>query len=319
MAKISTYPFPSPPSASDYVIGTDTNDALATKNFMISDILALGGTTYVPYTGAVQDVDLGSFSLYTYSLYMNGGSFYDGNGSPGSMGEILSSQGPGNSPIWVDLSTLAGAYVPYTGATGDVDLGSYSLYTYSIILQGGTIIDGNNLEGTLGQVLTSQGPGNMPLWQDVPVASKNYGSFYTNSSQIIGVVADKLKLDSVAYQNGISVISDGANLTQITFSKTGIYSMSFIGNLFNSSGSKHYCGLHLNKNGTTPLQSIANSNNTTYVEGNSILTFNVNWMVDVVAGDYIYLYFYSSDTSLFLAYISGTPNGSSVRLNVIEI
>jgi len=106
MAKISTYPFPSPPSASDYVIGTDTNDALATKNFMISDILALGGTTYVPYLGANQDVDLGTFSLYTYSLYMNGGPIWDGNGSPGSSGQILSSNGPGSSPTWENVSSL---------------------------------------------------------------------------------------------------------------------------------------------------------------------------------------------------------------------
>lgn len=102
MAKISTYPFPSPASASDYVIGTDANDALATKNFLISDILALGGPIYVPYTNAINDVDLGTFSLYTYSLYMNGGPIWDGNGSPGSSGQILSSQGPGSSPVWID-------------------------------------------------------------------------------------------------------------------------------------------------------------------------------------------------------------------------
>jgi hypothetical protein len=106
MAKISTYSFPATPSASDYVIGTDTNDSLATKNFMISDIIALAGSTYVPYTGATQDVDLGGFSLYTTSLYMNGGSFYDGNGLPGSSGQVLTSQGPGVSPLWDNISSL---------------------------------------------------------------------------------------------------------------------------------------------------------------------------------------------------------------------
>lgn len=41
MAKISTYPEPTPPSLSDYLIGTDVSDYEATKNFLISDILNL--------------------------------------------------------------------------------------------------------------------------------------------------------------------------------------------------------------------------------------------------------------------------------------
>ena len=232
MAKISTYPFPASPSLSDYVIGTDSNDALATKNFMISDILALGGTTYVPYTGAIQDVDLGSYSLYTYSLYMQGGPIYDGNGSPGSSGEILSSQGPGASPVWVDLSTLATAYVPYTGASQDVDLGSYLIYTYGVVLQGGTIVDGNDSEGTAGQVLTSQGPGNMPLWQDTSMVPKQYGSFYNNATQTIAAALPNsypVIIGGVDVSNGVSVVSDGVNLTRITVSKTALYNISFTG------------------------------------------------------------------------------------------
>ena len=107
MAKISTYPFASKPSLKDYVIGTETNDNLNTKNFMISDIIDLIDlTVYVPYTGATQDVDLGTYSLYTYSLYMSGGPIWDADGSPGSLSQILCSQGPGSSPIWKDFSNL---------------------------------------------------------------------------------------------------------------------------------------------------------------------------------------------------------------------
>jgi len=45
MAKISTYPQPTPPQLSDYVIGTDISDLLMTKNFVLSDILTLATTT----------------------------------------------------------------------------------------------------------------------------------------------------------------------------------------------------------------------------------------------------------------------------------
>lgn len=41
MAKISTYPQPTPPQLGDYVVGTDISDLLMTKNFKISDIIAL--------------------------------------------------------------------------------------------------------------------------------------------------------------------------------------------------------------------------------------------------------------------------------------
>lgn len=45
MAKISTYPQPTPPQLSDYLIGTDISDLLMTKNFILSDILTLATTT----------------------------------------------------------------------------------------------------------------------------------------------------------------------------------------------------------------------------------------------------------------------------------
>ena len=45
MAKISTYPQPTPPQLGDYVIGTDISDLLMTKNYLISDIITLATTT----------------------------------------------------------------------------------------------------------------------------------------------------------------------------------------------------------------------------------------------------------------------------------
>jgi hypothetical protein len=45
MAKISTYPEPTPPNLNDFLLGTDVSDSDNTKNFKISDVLALWGST----------------------------------------------------------------------------------------------------------------------------------------------------------------------------------------------------------------------------------------------------------------------------------
>ena len=74
MAKISTYPFASIPTLGDYVIGTVNIDSKETKNFRISDILALSGAgLFVPYTGATEDVDLGSNAIIASSFIKLGG------------------------------------------------------------------------------------------------------------------------------------------------------------------------------------------------------------------------------------------------------
>jgi len=196
MARISTYPGPSSPSLSDMLIGTDVNDMNMTKNFSILDILSVSGSTaYVPYIGATNNVNLGTYNLLTdevnpvsdifiiqdffqsyggvkldytlgvikyyfgdfdvrssglaliidevnstlkigYNNYITindalnrielSGSLYT-NGSVGSSGQILTSQGAGLSPTWALPN-----FVPYTGATGDVNLGFYKLTTYAL-------------------------------------------------------------------------------------------------------------------------------------------------------------------------------------------
>lgn len=68
MAKISSYTVVGSPSLSDILIGSDSNDSNATKNFSIGGMLGLANdpsvlTGFVPYIGATQDVDLGSFGI----------------------------------------------------------------------------------------------------------------------------------------------------------------------------------------------------------------------------------------------------------------
>ena len=72
MSKISIYPIISSPTLGDYLIGTDVNNSLNTKNFLLSDILNLAGSVgYIPYVGATQDADFGSYGINVDYLSFN--------------------------------------------------------------------------------------------------------------------------------------------------------------------------------------------------------------------------------------------------------
>lgn len=101
----------------------------------------LGG--YVPYVGATTDVDLGAsgiiadFAELNYaeiqtSLYLGLNAEISLDGNPGSLGDIMISSGPGVVPQWKSQNDLLGGFVPYTGATGDVDLDSFDLSANNI-------------------------------------------------------------------------------------------------------------------------------------------------------------------------------------------
>ena len=144
MGKISSYPSDANVTTSDRLIGSDNENSNETKNFEIGDIINLAASIivppggFVPYTGASSNVDLGAFALTTSYLTSNLGMFIDGaislNGDEGLTGEFLVSQGPGATPSWTNPSSV---FVPYTGATADVDLGSYDIdadaATFSVV------------------------------------------------------------------------------------------------------------------------------------------------------------------------------------------
>lgn len=133
MAKISTYPFPSSVSLSDYVIGTVDSSSNETKNFKILDIISLpGSTTYVPYTGATANVVLGTKSLSGFDITatnsLNTSGPITSLGVAGLSGQVLKSSGPGAAPYWSSLATSSGLYAqislgtPVVFASGEASL-----------------------------------------------------------------------------------------------------------------------------------------------------------------------------------------------------
>jgi len=122
MAKISTYATTAP-DLGDMLIGTDVNDMNNTKNFTIGSLLSLpGSTAYVPYTGALFNVNLGGNDITALGFIAIGGLGTD----------FLKADGSLDNTAYLPVSTAATTYVPYTGATGNVDLGSNRLTATSL-------------------------------------------------------------------------------------------------------------------------------------------------------------------------------------------
>ena len=93
MAKISSYPNANPVNLSDRVIGTDSANNDATKNFTVSSMLALVNdptvlTGFVPYTGAIANVDLGVYDLDANNIQADNIQANDVSAGDGSFTEI---------------------------------------------------------------------------------------------------------------------------------------------------------------------------------------------------------------------------------------
>jgi len=134
MAKISTYPIISLPTFNDLLIGTDVENLNETKNFTIGDIadLIIVGN-YVPYIGAIDDVDLGIHSITASSFIVPGGlstEFVKADGSldstvyqpagnyiTGLSGEATAS-GPGVSAVVLSNGAVIGKVLTGLTITG---------------------------------------------------------------------------------------------------------------------------------------------------------------------------------------------------------
>lgn len=128
MSKISSYANDSTPNLSDKVIGTDVDNMNATKNFTIGQILDLANLdTFVPYTGANANVNLGAFGITANSFIKVGG----------TSSQFLKANGSVDTNTYALASSLL-SYVPYAGATASVNLGPHNITANSIIKLGGT-------------------------------------------------------------------------------------------------------------------------------------------------------------------------------------
>ena len=284
------------------------------------------------------------------------------NGSVGTSGQVLTSQGVGLPPKWAAIGALA--YVPYTGAVNDVDLGIYKLIadridagidvrTSQVTSQGanfylqdptntfsglwfdytgfkyyigdiafqlnGTILTvddfNNRVElnsqlytngsvGTSGQLLASQGAGLPPTWTSIPSPILYHGSFYhtANISALIANTAYPLPMNStdIASTNGVSVVVGPSGPTRITYANDGVYNIQFSGQLVrNTGGSTEAVIIWIRKNGTLVANNVPWTSTRVDMKANQgYLVAAWNFFIDIVAGDWIELCWSTSSTSI---------------------
>ena len=328
MARISTYATTAP-ALGDMLIGTDVNDMNSTKNFTIGSLLSIpGSTAYVPYTGALYNVNLGGNDITAFGFIV-----------PGGLGtDFLKADGSLDNTVYLPVSTATATYVPYTGAIGNVNLGlngltasALEITTDSVIMQGiqcfsgdffqigsngwlasGFLVDfvnnryylgdwGNSVNGTyihvddlnqeielsqalktnggvgsIGDILVSQGAGLPATW-----TSPVYGSFYDVTNQTtLGAAFELIQFGSNDIVNGVTITNDLlGDPTQITFSATGVYNIQFSSQLKKTGGGgATIFYIYLIKDGNP----VTNSTTAVTLENNGDLAVAAwNWFIDV--------------------------------------
>jgi hypothetical protein len=131
---------------------------------------------------------------------------------------------------------------------------------------------------------------------------------------------------NVDLSNGVSVVTNGTNLTRITFANTGIYNLQFSSQFQNADNAQHDVTVWLRLNGTdvngssglisVPARKSAGAGN----EGHVIAGWN--YVLSVVAGQYYELVWstdsYTNVTMQYYAAGSPPPSAASVILTVTQ-
>lgn len=249
MGKISGYANDSTPNLGDKLIGTDVDNMNATKNFTISQILSLGASS--------------------------------------------------------------GLFVPYTGAIGSVDLGSYSIGANSFI----------KLGGTSSQFLKADGSVDSTTY----ATALYYGSFYDTTTQTAAAAntAYAVKLNSTVSTatSGFSILTDGlGDKTIIKAANAGVYNIQFSAQLRRGSGgTSETVDFWLKKNGVN----VPYTNTSVSVQANAgLLVAAWNFFIQMDAGAEAQLMWATTTTAIDMPYAPSSvihPETPSVILTVNKV
>jgi len=194
---------------------------------------------------------------------------FSANGSTGTSGQVLTSNGSTGSPYW---STVSGVNVAAQYAWTNVHTFSSNVQILSsgklIVNSGAQIIDSTGSQGTAGYVLTSNGAGNV-YWA-AAAAGTNVASQYTwsNTQTFQNTITFSTSIlantvNAAAYTVGTSFV---ANTSRVTVSGLPIY----------ANGGAGSAGQLLTSNGTTgsPYWSTVNTNTSAQYTWTNTQTFS---------------------------------------------
>jgi len=155
-----------------------------------------------------------------------------------------------------------------------------------------------------------------------------YGAWQDNVTQTAAVsnTGYAMIFRTIDLSNGVSVVSNGTNLTRITFANTGVYNLQFSSQFQNADNAQHDITVWLRLNGTdvagsaglisVPARKSAGAGN----EGHLITGWN--YVLSVVAGQYYELMWSTTNaanvTMQFYAAGSPPPSAASVIMTVTQ-
>ena len=161
-----------------------------------------------------------------------------------------------------------------------------------------------------------------------PTALGYYGAWQDDQTQTAAAsnTGYAMIFRTIDLSNGVSVVSDGTNLTRITFANTGIYNLQFSSQFQNIDNAQHDVTIWLRKNGidlagtsgfiSVPARKSAGAGN----EGHLITGWN--YVLSIVGGEYYEIVWSTSNhtnvTMQFYAAGSPPPSTASVIMTVTQ-
>lgn len=325
---------------------TSTGIGTITSVTGTSPISSTGGTTPDISIQQASNTQSGYLSATDWNTFNN-----KGNGTVTSVGATspITSSGGATPTISTSMATnkLIGRTTAGTGVMEEISIGT------GLSLSGGTLSNSSPFTTPLttkGDIYTRNASADtrLPVGLDTqvlladsttatglkwgsnttPPASGYYGAFQDNVTQtaVASNVGYAMILRTVDLSNGISVVTNGTDLTRITFANTGIYNLQFSSQFQNTDNVEHDVTIWLRLNGTdvagsagfvqVPKRKAAGAGN----EGHVVISWN--YVLSVVAGQYYELIWSTTDhtnvTMQFYAAGSPPPAAASVILTITQ-
>lgn len=248
-------------------------------------------------------------TYYPAGLYYSNGSVWEYMNSPYQATQAQVDAGTATD-VFVSPSTFENAAKWLTKLTNSMTsgklLGRYSSGTGSI------------QEITIGSGLTLT-PGGVLNNTATPTSTGYYGAWQDDNTQTAAAsnVGYPMIFRTTDLSNGVSVVTNGTNLTRITFDNTGIYNLQFSSQFQNTDTALQDITIWLRLNGSdvagsAGYASVPNSHGGTY--GHTIVSWN--YLLSVVAGQYYEIVWSTTDhTKVTMQYYpAGSPPPSTASV-----
>ena len=155
-----------------------------------------------------------------------------------------------------------------------------------------------------------------------------YGQFfdYNNQNATTNNIGVPMIFGTPDIANGISVVSDGTNLTKITFANSGTYNLQFSTQFENDSNAPQDLFIWLRKNGVTTAFDVPGSTGTVGMEPrknpgdpyHTIVTWN--FLLDILAGDFYQIVWATTDViNVGIRYNAGSVNYPSTASTLFTV